>query len=311
MKIMLLGANGQVGWELQRALSPLGQLSAFDRRQADLTDHDLLQKIIDTVRPDVIVNAAAYTAVDLAEQESALAHKINADAVGFLANSARELDAWLIHYSTDYVFDGNAKGKYFETDVANPQSVYGQSKLAGEQAIIESGCRHLILRTSWVFASRGNNFAKTMLKLAQEKDELSVVADQMGAPTSAELIADITTLALLKLSNALSLPMSETNASNFDNNAPSGIYHLTASGHTSWYEFAKYVITFAEKSGMKLKVKSGNIKPITTQQFPRPAKRPLNSRLDTQKLQRFLGINIPDWRFHAERMLTEYLETQS
>ena len=383
MKILLLGANGQVGWELQRALSPLGQLSAFDRRQADLNDFKQLQQVIDTVRPHIIVNAAAYTAVDLAEQESAVAYKINEEAVGLLANAVRELDAWLIHYSTDYVFDGAADGKYAEYDVTNPQSVYGKSKLAGEQAIIESGCKHLIFRTSWVFASRGNNFAKTMLKLAREKDELKVVADQVGAPTSAELIADVTALALYKLQNysaiasscdsepfdvsqdrlrreisedastsvgmtpggagvteschsersrgissTKEIPTSGSDASEPELKTPSfprrressgqipndsdisGIYHLTASGETSWHGFAKFVIAYAEKSGVKLKVKSDNIEPITTAQFPRPAKRPLNSRLDTYKLQAFLGITLPDWQLHVQRMLTEYIETQ-
>lgn len=331
MKVLLFGANGQVGWELQRALSPLGVLSIHDRQTADFENPVVLKTLVEQERPDVIVNAVAYTAVDQAETDQGRANMVNAKAVAALAESAKHVDAWLVHYSTDYVFDGNKQGWYCEDDETNPLSVYGKTKREGELAIIASGCKHLIFRTSWVYAARGNNFAKTMIRLAKERDELKVVADQIGAPTSAELIADVTALALFKLlkSSSPDMPESppgysersrgissfprrqESSESDYVNDDISGIYHLTAGGEISWHGFAKHVIAHAQKLGMKLKVESEDIEPITTDQFPRPAKRPQNSKMDTQKLQSLLDIQLPDWRFHVDRIVTEFIESQS
>lgn len=334
MKILLLGANGQVGWELQRSLSTLGELSAHGRDTADFENMAGLAALVHKEKPDVIVNAAAYTAVDQAETDEERAYKINTEAVATLADAAKTIDACLIHYSTDYVFDGTKQGRYSEEDITNPQSVYGKSKREGELAIIDSGCHYFIFRTSWVFASRGNNFAKIMIKLACERDELKVVADQIGAPTSAELIADVTALAIYNLSmlghsdpfdstqdtsschseRSRGIPSfphrRESSPENSTNDDLSGIYHLTASGETSWHGFAKHVIACAEKLGMKFKVKPENIEPITTEQFPRPAERPLNSRMDTKKLQSLLNIDLPDWQVHVDRMVTEFIENQ-
>lgn len=321
MKILLLGANGQVGWELQRSLSLLGELSVHDKDTADFENPAVLASLVHSDKPSVIVNAAAYTAVDQAEADVDTAYKVNAEALALLAEAAEDIGAWLIHYSTDYVFDGTKQGRYLEDDITNPKSVYGKSKREGELTVINSGCKHLIFRTSWVFASRGNNFAKTMIKLARERDELKVVADQIGAPTSAELIADVTALAIYNLSmlghsergrGVPSFPRRpETSPASYTNNDISGIYHLTANGETSWNGFAKHVIALAEKLGMELKVKAENIEPITTKQFPRPAERPLNSRMDTKKLQSLLNIDLPDWQVHVDRMVTEFIENQS
>lgn len=341
MKILLLGANGQVGWELQRSLSFLGELSVHDKDTADFENPAALASLVHNEKPSVIVNAAAYTAVDQAETDVDTAYRVNAEAVASLAEAAEDIDAWLIHYSTDYVFDGTKQGRYLEDDITNPKSVYGKSKREGELAVINSGCKHLIFRTSWVFASRGNNFAKTMIKLARERDELKVVADQIGAPTSAELIADVTALAIYNLSmlghfepfdstqdtsSCHSEPFDsaqdrlrrgipsfprrlESSPESSTNNDISGIYHLTANGETSWHGFAKHVIAHAEKLGMEFKVKAENIEPITTEQFPRPAERPLNSRMDTKKLQSLLNIDLPDWQVHVDRMVAEYVES--
>lgn len=300
MRILLLGANGQVGWELQCSLSPLGTLLIYDRQSADFENLTSLKKLLKQEKPDIIVNAAAYTAVDQAETDQDRAYIINSKAVAILAESAIVNNACLIHFSTDYVFDGNKQGSYSENDLTNPQSVYGKSKLEGEQAIISSGCKHFILRTSWVYASRGNNFAKTMLKLATERDELKVVADQIGAPTSAELIADVSAGLVSRLKND----------SGFAENN-SGIYNLVASGNTSWHGFASHVVVNSEKLGMKFKVQSQNIIPIKTEQFPRPAKRPHNSKLNTQKIESLLNISMPKWQFHVDRMVKEFIENQS
>jgi dTDP-4-dehydrorhamnose reductase len=300
MKILLLGANGQVGWELQRSLASLGQLSIHGRESANFENPMSLTSLVNNIRPDVIVNAAAYTAVDNAETDVALAYKINTEAVAALADAAKSLNACLINYSTDYVFDGNKDGYYSEADVTNPQSIYGKSKRDGELAIINSGCQYFNLRTSWVFASRGNNFAKTMIKLASERDELKVVADQVGAPTSAELIADVTAQIVYRL--RFESTFAEQN---------SGIYHLVAAGEASWYEFAQHVLLKAAALGFELRVNSADVKPIKTSEFPRPAARPANSRMDSQKLQSLLNINMPEWQFHVDRMVTEYIENQS
>lgn len=292
-RILLLGVNGQLGWELQRALSPLGSLITCDRRQADLEDLTRLRVLVQEVRPSLIVNAAAYTAVDKAESERERAFKVNAQAVGLLAEQANQLNARLVHYSTDYVFDGAATQSYCENDQTAPLNVYGQSKLAGEQVVHDSGCSYLIFRTSWVYASRGANFAKTMLRLAGEREELRVVADQVGAPTSAELIADISAQIIYALSRR------------DDAEALSGIYHLTASGETSWCEYARFVIEESKRIGVPLRTEPERVLPIKTQDYPLPARRPLNSRLNTDKLRSLFGLNLPHWEFHMRRMLVE------
>lgn len=294
MKILLLGANGQVGWELQRSLPPLGQLKASDRQTANLENLEQLQTTVREFAPDIIVNAAAYTAVDKAETDADTAYRVNAEAPSLLANEAKRLDAWLVHYSTDYVFDGEQSEPYTETDTPNPQSVYGASKLQGENAIRDSGCQHLIFRTSWVFAHRGNNFAKTMLRLASERDTLSVVADQFGAPTSAELIADITSLCLYLLIHDQKLAQNA-----------SSTYHLSPRGETSWHGFAQYVVAEAQARGMPLRATADNIKPITTDQYPLPAKRPPSSRLNSQKLIETFDVHLPTWQTHVQRLIAE------
>ncbi|MBX9763484.1 MAG: dTDP-4-dehydrorhamnose reductase [Pseudomonadaceae bacterium] len=293
MKILLLGKNGQVGWELQRALAPLGELVALDRQGenglcGDLTDLDGLRNSIRRLQPDVIVNAAAYTAVDKAESESELACLINALAPQVMAEEMRALNGWLVHYSTDYVFDGSGTAPWSETDRPAPLNQYGQSKLQGEQGIVQSGCRHLIFRTSWVYAARGNNFAKTMLRLAAEREQLNVIDDQVGAPTGAELLADVTAHALRQ---AMAQPQL------------SGLYHLAAVGETSWCGYARYVIEQARNMGAKLSVQ--NIEPIPTTAYPTPAKRPNNSRLDTRKVSQCFALQLPDWQSGVSRMLKE------
>ncbi|WP_236171109.1 dTDP-4-dehydrorhamnose reductase [Pseudomonas pseudonitroreducens] len=293
--ILILGANGQVGWELQRSLAPLGRLLVCDRRRGDLEDLDGLRAMIREQRPAIIVNAAAYTAVDKAESDPERAQQVNAAAVGLLAKLAGELDAWLVHYSTDYVFDGQGDRPFREDHPTAPLNVYGRTKLAGEQAIRESGCRHLIFRTSWVYATRGANFAKTMLRLAGDRDELRVVADQVGAPTSAELIADVTAQALSTLRQH---PQAEQ---------LTGIYHLAAGGETSWHGFARFVIAEATNLGMSLRTPAERVLPITTQEYPLPAVRPANSRLDTTRLRETFGLTLPDWQFHVRRMLVELI----
>jgi dTDP-4-dehydrorhamnose reductase len=297
MKILLLGKNGQVGWELQRSLAPLGELVALDHDSkefcGDFTDLDGLANTVQAVAPDVIVNAAAHTAVDKAESEPELARTINALAPGVLAREARQANVWLIHYSTDYVFDGNGDKPWLETDPVAPLNVYGATKLEGEQLILQSGCRHLIFRTSWVYGARGGNFAKTMLKLARERDSLSVIDDQIGAPTGADLLADITAHAIRKAQQRPEL---------------SGLYHLVAGGETSWHGYASFVIDFARRAGATLKVAPDAIKPVPTSAFPTPARRPLNSRMDTAKLQHAFDLRPPMWQNGVARMLTEILE---
>ena len=293
MKILLLGKNGQVGWELQRSLAPLGELIALAREEADLEDLNGLRQCIQQHKPDVIVNAGAYTAVDKAESEPEKAKRINAEAAGVMAEEAQKIQAWLIHYSTDYVFDGTKNTPYKVEDPTNPLSVYGKTKLEGEEQIRQHSPKHLIFRTSWVYAARGNNFAKTMLRLASEREALSVVADQIGAPTSAELIADVTALAIYRIST-------QQNAE-----ALSGTYHLVASGETSWHGYAQYVLELAKEKGIALKVEPKNVQAINTEDYPTPAARPKNSRLNTQSLTDTFNIVLPDWRYHVKRMIEE------
>ncbi|MCV4264580.1 dTDP-4-dehydrorhamnose reductase [Pseudomonas capsici] len=299
MKILLLGKNGQVGWELQRSLAVLGEVIALDRHPAqttcgelagDLADLAGLRDTIRRVRPQVIVNAAAYTAVDKAESEREAAHRINALASQVMAEEARQLDALLIHYSTDYVFDGTGTTAWKETDAVSPVNHYGATKLEGERLIAESGCKHLIFRTSWVYAARGNNFAKTMLRLAKDRPTLNVISDQIGAPTGAELLADVTAVALQQ---TLAHPQL------------GGIYHLAPAGEVSWHAYAQYVIDFARANGEQLAVEAVN--PIGTVDYPTPAQRPLNSRLDTAKLRNAFSLHLPDWQSGVTRMLMETL----
>jgi len=290
MHILLFGKDGQVGHALQRTLLPLGSLTALGRRQADLENPDALQDILRQYRPDIIVNAAAYTAVDQAESEPERAHKINATAVAHMAAYARNHNALLVHYSTDYVFDGVQAQPYRETDTPKPINVYGQSKLAGEAAIAESTCRHLILRTSWVFSAHGDNFVKTMLQLARTSTQLSIVADQIGAPTSTELIADVTTLALAALRRDALSP---------------GLYHLSAAGQTSWHGLACHVIH--QMQGLRLALTPTQIHAIATVDSPQPARRPANSRLDTDKISQALGLELPDWTLHTDRCVRQLI----
>ena len=295
MKILLLGKNGQVGWELQRSLAPLGDLIALDRHSEPCGDLSQPQRLAETVRalrPDVIVNAAAHTAVDKAESEVDLARTLNAEAPAALAQAAAKTGAWLVHYSTDYVFDGSGTRAWQEGDATGPLGVYGQTKLEGEQAIAASGCKHLIFRTSWVYAARGGNFAKTMLRLAQERERLTVIDDQHGAPTGADLIADVT-------AHAIRTAMQQPQVS--------GLYHLVAGGETSWHGYASHAIAQARALRPDLPWKVGEIAPVPTSAFPTPARRPLNSRLNTQKLQQTFGLNLPHWQMGVDRLLTEIL----
>ena len=298
MKILLLGKNGQVGWELQRSLAPLSELLALDRRSTthcgDLSQPERLAQAVRDWRPDVIVNAAAHTAVDKAESEPDLVRCLNATAPAALAQAAAEIGAWLVHYSTDYVFNGQGKQPWQEADAPEPLGVYGQTKLEGEQAIAASGCKHLIFRTSWVYAARGGNFAKTMLRLAGERERLTVIDDQHGAPTGADLIADVTAHTIRQV------------MANPDQ-ALSGIYHLVASGETSWHGYARHVIAQARYINPELGLKVNDIAPVPTSAFPTPAKRPLNSRLSTHKLQQAFGLLLPPWQQGVNRMLSEIL----
>ena len=294
MKILLLGKDGQVGWELQRALAPLGELRALGRAEADFTDPESLRAVVRAFVPDVIVNAAAYTAVDKAEADAAMAHNVNAVSPGVLAEEAAAGNAWLVHYSTDYVFDGTKEGAWVETDAVNPLSVYGRTKYDGEQRIAATGARHLILRTSWVFAPRGGNFAKTMLRLAKERETLNVVADQHGAPTGAELLADVTALALHRIA-----------APGADAQHLSGVYHLAAAGSTTWHAYAQHVLAQAQSHGAELKAGPDAVQPIAASAFPTPAARPANSRLDCSKFSASFGVHLPDWRHHVNRLIAE------
>lgn len=298
MKILLLGCNGQVGWELQRSLQPLGTVVACDfdapgELKADFAQPQSLAALVARVEPGLIVNAAAHTAVDKAESEPDLAYALNAEAPGVLARAAKGLGVPLVHYSTDYVFDGSGNAPRNESAATGPLSVYGRTKLEGEALIRASGCVHLILRTSWVYAARGGNFARTMLKLAAEREALNVIDDQVGAPTGAELLADVTAHTARAL-------LSETSLA--------GTYHCVAAGATSWFGYAQFVIEWARRHGQPVKVQQDAIKPILTSAYPTPAKRPLNSRLDTNKLQHSFGLSLPAWELGVERMLKEVLQ---
>jgi dTDP-4-dehydrorhamnose reductase len=295
-KILLFGKGGQVGWELQRSLAPLGEVVAVDFDSTDFcgdfTNLAGLAETIRQVKPSIIVNAAAHTAVDKAESEPDLARTINALAPRVIAAESQKLGAWLVHYSTDYVFDGSGSQAWKETDTPAPLSVYGQTKLEGEQAVAANCTKHLIFRTSWIYAARGGNFAKTMLRLAKEREALSVIDDQIGAPTGADLLADITALALQRVQAHPEL---------------AGLYHLVASGATSWHGYATLVIEHARKAGVDIKVPQSAIHKIATQAYPTQAKRPLNSKLDTLKLQTAFNLHLPPWQHGVTRMLTEIL----
>jgi dTDP-4-dehydrorhamnose reductase len=300
MNILLLGQGGQVGWELQRALCPLGTVIGLDFNspgpaeapdlKADFSQPEQVAAIVRAVRPDVIVNAAAHTAVDKAESEPDLARLINATTPGLIAQEAARLGALLVHYSTDYVFDGSGSAPRDETAATGPLSVYGQTKLEGEQAIQASGCKHLIFRTSWVYAARGGNFAKTMLRLAAERDQLSVINDQFGAPTGADLLADVT-------AHAIRATLAQPQLA--------GLYHLIASGETHWHAYARFVIEWARAQGLPIRVAPDAVLAVPTSAYPTPARRPLNSRLNTQRIQQAFGIALPHWQVGVERMLTE------
>lgn len=297
MKILLFGKGGQVGWELQRSLSVLGEVVALDSDSdslcGDFIDLEGLAETVRKVMPDIIVNAAAHTAVDKAESEQDLARTINALAPGLLAQEASKIGAWLVHYSTDYVFDGSGSAPWLETDSTGPLSVYGATKLEGERHIQDSGCKHLIFRTSWVYGARGGNFAKTMLRLAAERETLAVINDQIGAPTGADLLADVTAHAIREVMRQPQL---------------SGLYHLAAAGETSWYGYATTVLQQAQQAGRPLKVAANAVVAIPTTAFPTPARRPLNSRLDTNKLRKAFCLDLPHWELGVKRMLTEVLE---
>jgi len=297
MKILLLGKNGQLGWELQRSLAPLGELVALDRQGApglcgDLGEPDGLAATVRALRPDVIVNAAAYTAVDRAESEPDLARRINAHAPAVLAREAAACGALLLHYSTDYVFHGHGQRPWAEDDPTGPLNVYGQTKLAGEQAIVQAGCRHLILRTSWVYAARGGNFARTMLRLARQQPRLTVIDDQWGAPTGAELIADVSAHAIAQLRARPD---------------KAGIYHLAAAGETNWFSYAKHVIARAQSTQSAIEYVVKDILPIPSSAYPVAATRPHNSRLDTRKLRTAFDLHLPPWQAGVDRMLAEIL----
>jgi dTDP-4-dehydrorhamnose reductase len=296
MKILLFGKNGQVGWELQRALAPLGEVIALDadsrELSADFSNPESLAATVRAVAPQWIVNAAAHTAVDKAESEPELARAINAGAPGVLAREAAATGAWLMHYSTDYVFDGSGCAARAEDAPTGPLGVYGATKLEGEALIRASGCQHLIFRTSWVYAARGGNFARTMLKLAQERDALKVIDDQIGAPTGADLLADLSAHAMRSVALQPQL---------------GGTYHAVASGHTSWHGYAVHVIESARARGLPIRVASEAIAAVPTSAFPTPARRPANSRLDTHKLRSNFGLQLPDWQRGVDRMLAEVL----
>ncbi len=294
-RVLLFGRNGQVGWELQRALAPLGEVVALDRRgrdglSGDLSDADAVAETVAALVPDVVVNAAAYTAVDQAESEPDLAHRINAAAPGAIARACAVHGALLVHYSTDYVFDGSGECAWHEDDTPVPINSYGRSKLAGEESIRESGCSQLILRTSWVFAARGKNFLRTMLRLASERDALQVVDDQFGAPTGAELIADVSAHAVCAAER---------------NPCLCGTYHLAAAGETSWWGYARHAIAHAREHGWPVRVANGAIEAVPGEAFPVTAPRPANSRLDTRRLEAAFGLCMPPWHAGVERAVAD------
>lgn len=292
-KIVLFGSNGQVGWELQRSLPLLGTVKFCDRDKVDLSDLVAVLAYLELERPDIIVNAAAYNAVDLAESCEEDAQKINFHLVKLLADYASANNAWFVHYSTDYVFDGESSRPYTETDTPSPLNAYGRSKAQGEHAVISSGCNYLLFRTSWIYSARGKNFAKTILRLAATKTDFSVVDDQVGAPTSAFLVADVTTLCLHHVLNST---------------APqklSGTYHLVATGYASWYEYARYLVSEAKSFDIQLNCTEQDIRAISSSEYSTAAIRPKSSRLDNSKIKKTFNINIPDWKIHITRTLSD------
>jgi dTDP-4-dehydrorhamnose reductase len=296
MKILLFGKGGQVGWELQRSLSPLGEVVALDFDSVglcgDFSNPQGLAETVRVVRPDVIVNAAAHTAVDKAESEPELARTINAAAPGVLAEEAERLGAWLVHYSTDYVFDGSGQRPWIESDVPAPLNVYGRTKLEGERLVADRCEKHLIFRTSWVYAARGGNFAKTMLRLAKERETLTVIDDQFGAPTGADLLADVTAHAVRQVLHDAGL---------------AGLYHLVAGGETSWHGYAQFVIDEARRSPKAPVLQVVDVKPVPSAAFSTPARRPLNSRLSTDRLRGAFALTLPPWQQGVRRLLDEIL----
>lgn len=296
MNILLFGKTGQVGWELQRSLAPLGNLIALDVNSTeycgDFSNPESVAETVRCIRPDVIVNAAAHTAVDKAESEPEFASLLNAKSVEAIAREAAKIDAWVVHYSTDYVFPGDGDTPWVETDSTAPLNVYGQTKLDGEIALRENCPKHLIFRTSWVYAGKGNNFAKTMLKLAKTRNELSVINDQFGAPTGAELLADCT-------AHAIRIALVQPQVA--------GLYHLVAGGETCWHDYAALVFAEAREAGVELALNKLNS--VATESFPTPAKRPHNSRLSTEKFQRTFGLVLPEWELGVKRMLAELFST--
>lgn len=315
MKILLFGKGGQVGWELQRSLAPLGELVALDFDSTDycgdFTNLEGLHATVRAIRPDVIVNSGAHTAVDKAESEPELVRTINALAPAALAQAAMACGAWLVHYSTDYVFDGSGSTPWLESDTPAPLSVYGRTKLEGEQLIQASGCQHLIFRTSWVYGARGGNFAKTMLKLAQERETLKVIDDQIGAPTGAELLADVTAHAIRRALAPGSTGSGTASMNNSISPVISGIYNLVASGEISWFGYAKEVVALANNTKLATKLVVKSIDAVPSSAFPSAAQRPLNSRLNTSKLQTTFNLKLPHWKPGVARMLTEYIEKQT
>lgn len=295
MRIFLTGKNGQVGFELQRALAPLGEVTAVDQAECDLTDSHGLRRLVRDLQPDIIVHPAAYTAVDRAESERETAFLVNGTAPAVLAEEAARLGALMVQYCTDYVYDGTGSTGYTEDDAPNPLSVYGASKLAGTRAVQRSVDKHLIFRTCWVFGAHGANFVKTMLRLAAERDTLKVVADQFGAPTSAALIADVTAQIIGQYQRAGSAPF------------PFGLYHLAASGVTTWFDLARTVVEAAHRAGKSLRLTPEAINPITTAEYPLPATRPANSRLSTQRVQRAFGLRLPPWQDGLDHVLHQIL----
>ena len=294
-KILVTGNRGQVGFELMKTLAPLGKVIGVDIKECDLAQSAMIDALLDRVKPDIIVNPAAYTAVDKAESEPTVAHAINAQAPKTLARQASRRNIPIIHFSTDYIFDGTKEEPYVEDDPANPKSVYGKTKWLGEEAVRSNAAKHVILRTSWVFGAHGVNFLKTMLKLSKERDKMSIVSDQIGAPTSARMLAEVTAEIVKQLLQEFSY-------------RKYGTYHLVADGETSWYGYAKYVVEQANALGMETKLTPANIKVIKTKDFPLPAARPANSRLDTTKIKAIFGISLPTWQSEVDLVLHELIK---
>ena len=298
MNILVTGGSGQVGFELQRTLSPFGAILATGRQELDLADSQAIERYLEQHQPDCIVNAAAYTAVDRAESEPDLAHALNAGLPATLAQYAAAKNIWLVHYSSDYVYPGTGTAPWTEESETGPLSTYGQTKLAGDQAIQASGAKHLIFRTSWVYSARGNNFMKTMLRLGAEKETLNIVNDQHGSPTPARLIAQVTALALYRVFQADQPQQYQ------------GIYHLAPRGTTHWHEFAQAIFEAAAGQGTQLKIRPENVHGIPTRDYPTPAARPLNSRMGLDKLEQTFSLQLPEWRGQLQQTLTEYLQTR-